>query len=246
MRIFQLFLALMSFPALAEKVGEVATPIQVPVYQMGIGTSVPAAPEQSMLEVLKALQTQQQRDAAEAKRYRGLDPEKVERHYQRQGSTKGFEPAADSGPFAQTAKECGEKAQRECSPSNFGGRTMCGRAVAQMIKCMAPSIGGDRSCGGSCGHGKDFVKCSNGQMQRCGYTSISPTDPRCRQAGAVLSYTRSPTARGSVYGHVEFVCGDNKYCSVYRQPHDRPWPRAPADACWFPSQNGNQRQGGSQ
>jgi hypothetical protein len=183
---------------------------------------------QTMLEMLKNYQRTQPNDF--------LDPEEVEANYNGMTSgTSGFLPATDSGPFARTAEECGEAKQRECSPSNFGGRTMCGLAVAKMIACMAPSIGGTSACNGSCGNGKDFVKCQNGQMEKCGYAKIeNPDDPRCKQSGAVLSYTKSPTARGSIYGHVEFVCGANKYCSVYKGPHDRPWPRSPADACWFP------------
>jgi hypothetical protein len=187
----------------------------------------------SMLEMLKNYQKTRPNGF--------LDPEEVEKHYGGMASgTSGFTPATDSGPFARTAQECGEAKQRECSPSNFGGRTMCGLAVAKMIACMAPSIGGTNGCNGSCGDGKDFVKCQNGQMEKCGYAKIeNPNDPRCKQAGAVLSYTQSPTARGSIYGHVEFVCGDNKYCSVYKDTHDRPWPRSPADACWFPKSSGN-------
>ena len=144
-------------------------------------------------------------------------------------------PSENSSGFGQTAKECGESKQKSCSPENFGGRTMCGRAVAEMIKCMANAVGGKDGCQGGCGNGKDYVNCKNGQMEKCGYTKVSPSDERCKQAGAVLSYAQSPTARGSVYGHVEFVCGNNRYCSVYKEPHDRPWPRYPADACWFPT-----------
>jgi|GEM_PF-5527193 len=182
-------------------------------------------------------------------RVRDDDPLAMDEDYERVKNAAApnpagdFTPATDSGPFAQTARECGESKQRECSPSNFGGRTMCGLAVAKMIKCMSPSIGGSAGCTGACGHGKNYVDCSNGQMGQCGYTKISPTDPRCKQAGAVLSYRQSPTARGSIYGHVEFVCGDNKYCSVYRATHDRPWPRTPADACWFPKSSNSAGSG---
>ncbi len=173
--------------------------------------------------------------------------EELEKSYQSVVNTPApnpagdFTAAADSGPFAQTAKECGESRQARNTPANHGGRTMCGRAVAEMIKCMAPSIGGASNCQGNCGNGKDFVRCTNGQMDKCGYAKISPTDERCKQAGAVLSYTKSPTSRGAMYGHVEFVCGANKYCSVYRAPHDRPWPRTPADSCWFPKGTTNTR-----
>jgi hypothetical protein len=151
---------------------------------------------------------------------------------------KNYVPAEGTTSFTNTAKECGEAKQKSCSPANFGGRTMCGRAVAEMIKCMAPSLGAGDGCQGGCGNGKDYVNCKNGQMEKCGYAKISPTDPRCNSAGAVLSYAQSPTARGSIYGHVEFVCGNNRFCSVYKEPHDRPWPRYPADTCWFPTTAG--------
>ena len=143
-----------------------------------------------------------------------------------------------SAPFEQTAKECGEKAQRECSPSNFGGRTMCGYSVAQMMKCMANSINANNSasCTGRCGNGKDFVNCSSGQMQACGYEKVIPANSeKCAMPGAILAYTQSPTTRGQIYGHVEMVCGRQQYCSVYDQPHNQPWPRPVADACWYPN-----------
>ena len=149
-------------------------------------------------------------------------------------ANKPYVPATGESAFANTAKECGEAKQKSCAPSVFGGKTMCGRAVGEMIKCMANTIGGKDGCQGGCGNGKDFVNCSNGQMEKCGYTKISPTDPRCNSAGAVLSYAQSETTRGKKFGHVEFVCGNNRFCSVYAQTQDHPWPRYPADACWFP------------
>lgn len=197
------------------------------------------AAEKSLLEMLK--------------RYKAIpsaqDIEEVEEQYQ-----KGYTPLNDEEkkrydnfaegqmPFEQTAKECGEKAQRECSPSNLGGRTMCGMAVAKMIQCMGPSTNARPGCTGGCGHGKMFVDCTNGQMKKCGYEKVTPvTSEKCQMAGAVLAYTQSPTKRGAKYGHVEFVCGRGKYCSVYRAPHDRPWPRPTPDACWYPSVGANRK-----
>lgn len=145
-----------------------------------------------------------------------------------------FSPYTGEMPFEQMARMCGQTKQRECSPSNFGGRTMCGLAVSEMLKCMSPVTSGGSNCNGACGNGKDFVDCANGQLGHCGYQRLSPNDPRCRMAGAVLSYQTSPTERGQMYGHVEFVCGRNEYCSVYSQPHSQPWPRYPADSCWYP------------
>lgn len=141
-------------------------------------------------------------------------------------------------PMEDAAQECGERLQRDCSPSNFGGRTMCGYAVAKMLECMKTVTGGDVNCTGACGHGKMFVDCKNGQMKKCGYEKVSATDNRCKMPGAVLAYTQSPTTRGAIWGHVEFVCGQGRYCSVYRQVHDKPWPRPVADACWFPVKAG--------
>jgi hypothetical protein len=144
--------------------------------------------------------------------------------------------AAGGCPLEQAAKECGEKAQVDCSPSRMGGRTMCGMSVAQAIACMRNHLpqANKGLCYGKCGHGNMFVNCSSGQMGTCGYEKISSTDNRCKMPGAVLAYSKSPTPRGAIYGHVEFVCGRDKYCSVYRQPLNRPWPRSPPDACWYP------------
>lgn len=167
------------------------------------------------------------------------DVEEIQRLYNEgkrdsTGSDK-YEPVEGSSFFSSAAQECGEAKQKECAPDNFGGRTMCGMAVARMLKCMAPVVGAREGCTGGCGHGKDFVNCNTGQMEKCGYTKLPPTDSRCKMAGAVLAYAQSPTARGQIYGHVEFVCGNNRFCSVYKDPHDRPWPRYPADSCWYPA-----------
>jgi len=138
-------------------------------------------------------------------------------------------------PFEDMAKKCGTEKQAECTPDKMGGRTMCGRAVAKMLECMKTTVGGSAKCTGRCGNGKDFVNCQNKEMETCGYQKIDdPKDERCRMPGAVLAYTKSPTARGAMYGHVEFVCGRDEYCSVYTKKHERPWPRSPADSCWYP------------
>jgi hypothetical protein len=159
----------------------------------------------------------------------------IEANYKSGGASGGTFDSSDlpvgNMPFQGSAESCGKNAQQRCSPSHFGGRTMCGLAVSQMIKCMAANHPG---CTGKCGNGKDFVSCGNGQMVKCGYKKMPPGSTECKMPGAVLAYTHTPTARGSVYGHVEFVCGRNQYCSVYSGPHNRPWPRAPADACWYP------------
>ncbi len=238
-----LFLLIFSFWAPQVHAAELAEPVIVPVVVPSAPAPVQAAPAKSSpgLTMLQALLKQKMDQDALEKKYRNEIEEDYERA--RKDTTKpnprgDFTAATDSGPFSQTAKECGEAKQRDCAPSKFGGRTMCGLAVAKMIQCMSPSIGGQKDCGGGCGDGKMFVDCKNGQMAKCGYTKISPTDSRCKQAGAVLSYTKSETKRGKKYGHVEFVCGDNKYCSVYSAPHDQPWPRTPADACWFPKSGG--------
>jgi hypothetical protein len=140
--------------------------------------------------------------------------------------------------FSTTAQECGETNQAACTPDHFGGRTMCGRSVAQMIACMGKSIG--KTCLGNCGDGKGFVDCENGQLKACGYEKVAPGDERCKKPGAVLAYQSSPTSRGQKFGHVEFVCGENKYCSVYKSPHTQPWPKAPPDGCWFPASGSGQ------
>lgn len=237
-----LALSLASITAQSASAEQIAVPV---VQTPPPAASVPAnlGPGLTMLQAL--LKQKMDQDALDKKWRSEIedDYERVKNDPARPNPAGDFTAATDGGPFAQTAKECGEAKQRECSPSNFGGRTMCGLAVAKMIQCMSPSIGGSKACGGGCGDGKMFVKCTNGQMGKCGYTSIPPNDPRCKQAGAVLSYEKSPTKRGAKYGHVEFVCGDNKYCSVYSKPHDRPWPRTPADACWFPKSDGGNKGG---
>ena len=152
----------------------------------------------------------------------------------------GESSSGNGGPYSQyasDAQKCGEQNQAACTPDKMGGKTMCGRSVAQMLQCMGKTLG--KTCEGNCGNGKDFVKCENGQMKDCGYEKVdSIDDPRCKKPGAVLAYATSPTARGQKYGHVEFVCGDSKYCSVYTSDHEKPWPKDPPDSCWFPSGGG--------
>jgi hypothetical protein len=177
------------------------------------------------------------------------DYQQMEQSYQQQSNTP-FTPGDFSAcngkpcPFEQAAKECGEKMQVKCSPANMGGRTMCGMAVAEMLKCMKPHLQGASSgCTGSCGHGKMFVTCANGQMQQCGYEKVSNNDNRCKMPGAVLAYdgSTSTTDRGREFGHVEFVCGQGRYCSVYAQVRSRPWPSTPPHACWYPKSGGVQK-----
>lgn len=142
-------------------------------------------------------------------------------------------------PFEEAARRCGEDMQRLCSPARLG-TTMCGMAVGKMLECMKGNIpGASAGCTGRCGHGKMFVACDNGQMKNCGYQKLSPNDNKCKMPGAVLAYSQSPTTRGRAYGHVEFVCGQGRYCSVYSQPHGRPWPYPVPDACWYPAQGGS-------
>jgi len=139
--------------------------------------------------------------------------------------------------FMPAAKECGEKAQIECQPSRRGGRTMCGEAVGEAIKCMNERLrlSMAKRCGGHCGNGKEWVNCENGELDACGYKKVSdPDSPECLKPGAVRAYSKSPTTRGQIYGHVEFVCGVQQFCSVYHQPHEKPWPREIPDACWVP------------
>jgi hypothetical protein len=188
--------------------------------------------KKSMLEMLKSVLPGGVLPSADQ------DAKDINKQYddaKKNGTLGEYTPGEGSTFFSKAAQECGEAKEKECSPANFGGRTMCGLAVAKMIKCMSPVIGGKDGCVGGCGNGKDYVNCSNGQMEKCGYAKLPPTDNRCKLAGAVLSYTQTPTARGSVYGHVEFLCGNNRFCSVYNEPHDHPWPRYPADACWYPA-----------
>lgn len=142
---------------------------------------------------------------------------------------------ADTSPFAISAKECGEANQNQCTPDRLKGKTMCGMAVRLTVKCMSKVLGHDSGCSGQCGNGKDFVNCSNGELEKCGYKKIIPTTSKeCTLPGAVLAYSKSPTMRGRIYGHVEFVCGKEEYCSIYSKPHKKPWPRETADGCWYP------------
>lgn len=153
------------------------------------------------------------------------------------GPNPDFLPATDAGKFSSQAEKCGVTEQKEHGPAKYGGRTMCGRAVAAMVKCMRT---GGSKCSGGCGHGKDYVNCRTGFLENCGYKKISPTtDPRCKQAGALLAYNKgSNSPRGQTFGHVEFVCGLNKYCSVYKEPNTRPFMGKTPDGCYIPGGDG--------
>ncbi len=156
------------------------------------------------------------------------------------GMSETDKAAANISPFLSDAARCGSTEQDRCSPDKMGGRTMCGMAVRNMVKCMASSslstsTTSECNCGGG---GKDYVNCENGALDKCGYEKVkSFLDKRCSMPGAVLAYTKGgPSERGQTYGHVEFICGVGEYCSVYRKKHDMPWPRPVPDACWYPKQ----------
>lgn len=168
--------------------------------------------------------------------YTEKDISELNAEYQKMTADPEFEGITSlPGPYEDTARECGVTKQKENSPDNFGGRTMCGRAIRQMVACMSHAIGGASDCFGRCGEsGKDYIRCPTDELIKCGYESIDPHDLRCKMPGAVLAYQTSPTARGKRHGHVEFVCGKGQYCSVYREPKTEPWPKNVADACWYP------------
>lgn len=144
-------------------------------------------------------------------------------------------PPHRANAYNGMVEQCGVEKERSCGPSHFHGKTMCGYAVSQMLTCMADQLGYP-NCKGDCGHGRDFVNCSNGALEKCGYTKHSGTSPECKLPGAVRAYLHTPTKRGSIFGHVEFVCGVSLYCSVYHQPLSQPWPRGQTpNACWYPA-----------
>jgi hypothetical protein len=117
------------------------------------------------------------------------------------------------------------------------GMTYCGYAVSLMVQCLAQTRGIDCPMNEPCGDGKDFVKCESKFMDKCGYKKVVPSSsPLCAKAGAVFAYNLTPTLNGSRNGHVEFVCGDKKYCSVYAKPGDKQWPWESADGCWYPKE----------
>lgn len=145
--------------------------------------------------------------------------------------------AAGRSPFLSDAERCGTTCQNNNTPDKHGGNSMCGRSVQEMVQCMSRSLNSTEGCTGRCGHGKNFVDCESGQLEKCGYEKIkSGLDKRCSMPGAVLAYSKTETDAGKIYGHVEFVCGVQKYCSVYKREHNQPWPRPVADACWYPKQ----------
>lgn len=137
------------------------------------------------------------------------------------------------GSHERTAYECGVKAQKECHPSNRGGDSRCGEAVKIAVSCMSPALTGSK-CDSQCGPGKNWVNC--GKLTACGYTkATNPNDPKCHLPGAIRAYSKTHTPMGAKFGHVEFVCGRGKYCSIYDAPLPRPWPRSNADACYIPT-----------
>jgi hypothetical protein len=168
-------------------------------------------------------------------------------------------PVNDSerGKYLKVVEECGKERQKHCIPERTGGKTMCGMAVGDMVACVIKKIGRNSSpcnCGAAeseakcndpakkcCGNGNDYINCDNGALAKCGYArgyGNGHGDPKvCDMPGAVRSYKHTPTNRGKIYGHVEFVCGEKKYCSIYHEPLDHSWPRnQKPDACWIPDQ----------
>ena len=132
------------------------------------------------------------------------------------------------------AEKCGQTVMATVSSRTASGTAACGTRVGEMAKCMGNGMG--HPCGGHCGNGKDFVDCADGALTQCGFTKVPANSPDCNMPGAIRSYTKTPTPAGTLYGHVEFVCGQGKYCSVYRSGAlDRPWPRDNADGCWYPT-----------
>ena len=142
------------------------------------------------------------------------------------------------------SQECWEKAetnpQYQTHRTRGGGHmTYCGGLVGEAVKCFSQRLGlSMRTCNGHCGNGKDWVNCDNGELKACGFTKLdNPDSPECYKPGAVRAYHSSTTDNGKRYGHVEWVCGENKFCGPYRRnPLDEPYPKKIADACWVRSQ----------
>jgi hypothetical protein len=134
------------------------------------------------------------------------------------------------------AEKCSQQVMTDIPAKLPTGTAGCGRRVGAMATCMGTGMG--HPCDGNCGDGKSFVNCQG--LTKCGYEQVQANDPKaqekCTTPGTIRAYTATPTEAGSQFGHVEFVCGVGKYCSVYKSGAlDRPWPRDKADGCWIPT-----------
>lgn len=147
-------------------------------------------------------------------------------------------------------KECGAREQAKCVHTRKDGSTVCGRAVGRMVLCMigwadlGPTCERPNSkgaCSPDCGEGKNWVNCP--ALRACGFTQKAGSAPECFQQGTIRAYSsHHATTAGAEHGHVEFVCSDpsglTRFCSVYAQPLEAPFPTSRTgelpDACWVP------------
>lgn len=157
-------------------------------------------------------------------------------------------PDGAGSAYLGAAQMCGNRYQDMNNHPPSGATPSCGATVREIVRCFANSAPGMLEPGQACSDAD--VRCANGptgdytsgwvkgencNLERCGYVSVEPTSDVCYQPGAIRAYMHaSRTYNGIDYGHAEFVCGPNQYCSVYDQPLPTPFPQQVADGCWVP------------
>ncbi len=143
--------------------------------------------------------------------------------------SSGNQPVSE---FDSEINRCGVSVMMAHIRETIVGHTMCGEIVKESVQCLAKASGIE-GCNAQCGDGRQWIRCAGADLDKCGYVSVGGDSPACLNPGSIRTYFASTTERGKLFGHVEFVCGVNKFCSAYQGIHNQPWPedRKPSN-CW--------------